>query len=256
MPRFFEPSYVLAAGIVFIILCPIVTILRFITRLRTSQKSSLGIDDWLTIPATVSEVTVCLFLAADAEEVFTIGCGIILIIGNVSAFSFACACINDPQVCKSKCLRIPHLFQIPTVVTSVAYKRFACNFCLCAYVSSAHVSLQLEYSFLLLQTLGIGCTKLSFIFFYRRIFCVGSWKSRFGIASGIIGICVLCWIIAFFFWIAFACPTDPAGRWESPKKYIQVCTSANESAVGLAISDFITDFAIVVLPIVPVCEYS
>lgn len=47
-----NPSYVLAAGAIFLILCPIVVGLRFYT--RAIQKAKIGIDDWLILPALVS----------------------------------------------------------------------------------------------------------------------------------------------------------------------------------------------------------
>jgi len=47
-----NPSYVLAAGAIFLTLCPIVVGLRFYT--RAIQKAKIGIDDWLILPALVS----------------------------------------------------------------------------------------------------------------------------------------------------------------------------------------------------------
>lgn len=49
-----QPSYVLAVAIIFMILCPLITILRFHTRVTVNKNASLGLDDWLIIPATVS----------------------------------------------------------------------------------------------------------------------------------------------------------------------------------------------------------
>ena len=46
-----DPAYVLAAGATFLAVCIIIVVLRFFT--RTLQKVTIGIDDWLVIPALV-----------------------------------------------------------------------------------------------------------------------------------------------------------------------------------------------------------
>jgi len=78
-----DPGYVLACAIVFLILCPIIALLRFQARMADRKKTPLGIDDWLIVPATVSnssehsrEVRLTLL------KLFVVGCAIVLIVGT------------------------------------------------------------------------------------------------------------------------------------------------------------------------------
>ena len=48
-----DPSFVLAAAIILVVLCPFFAGLRLYTRVRATSKASLGADDCLVIPANV-----------------------------------------------------------------------------------------------------------------------------------------------------------------------------------------------------------
>ena len=49
-----DPSYFLACGTGFLVVCTLVVAARFYTRI--GQKARIGADDWLTLPALVRDV--------------------------------------------------------------------------------------------------------------------------------------------------------------------------------------------------------
>ena len=100
-----------------------------------------------------------------------------------------------------------------------------------------------------MQILGVGLTKLSFVFFYRRIFVTGKpGRNVFSIISfTVIGI-VLTWMIAFFFAIMLNCGKHVSANW-TPALLRTECDDGLAGDLGLAISDFLTDLIVLVLPI-------
>lgn len=96
---------------------------------------------------------------------------------------------------------------------------------------------------------ALGLIKLSFVFFFRRIFHVGHRNSTFNIVSLTIAVATVLWTLAFFFWFLLSCASNFAGRWTSHKANVAACTTDDMSDLALAISDVITDIFIYLLPI-------
>ena len=125
--------------------------------------------------------------------------------------------------------------------------------------ASLLILLQIEYAAFMMQPLALGSTKLSFVFFYRRIFLSGrsetATATAFNIATlSTIGIATA-WMISFFFTYVFVCGSHPAVYWESTKASSAHCFKTRVALDGFAISDFLTDLIVLVLPI-PMVGYS
>lgn len=119
---------------------------------------------------------------------------------------------------------------------------------------------KLEWAFFLMQILSMGFTKLSFIFFFRRIFLTGH-RSLFSIVSACILVVVVLWCLAFFFWFLLSCGNKFATRWTTINTLHHNCQSDIQSDLALAISDFLTDVMILGLPIPmvwlqPCCKFK
>ncbi|KAL8724599.1 MAG: hypothetical protein Q9166_007856 [cf. Caloplaca sp. 2 TL-2023] len=80
--------------------------------------------------------------------------------------------------------------------------------------SAITTTTQIEWAFQMMQMLALGCVKLSFLFFYRRVFITGvsTWFSK--ATTGLI-IIVLVWTVAFFFALLFACKGNWSAWWGS-----------------------------------------
>ncbi|KAI0484785.1 hypothetical protein GGR56DRAFT_615469 [Xylariaceae sp. FL0804] len=93
-----------------------------------------------------------------------------------------------------------------------------------------------------------ACTKLSALFFYRRIFCVknavNKWFNRTVIALVVI---VVLWLVTYQFLAGFQCGTHFSALWDGD--YIKYCTISDPFLESLSISDFILDVIILCLPI-------
>ncbi|KAF4537468.1 Plasma membrane protein pth11-like protein [Lasiodiplodia theobromae] len=96
-----------------------------------------------------------------------------------------------------------------------------------------------------MQPLAIGFIKLSFLFFYRRIFFV---YNSFQVVSLVLVAITAAWIIAFFFGFTFACGTNFATNWASLAEIGEKCGFGFMATVVYAILDAVLDFIILVLP--------
>ena len=96
--------------------------------------------------------------------------------------------------------------------------------------------------------MSVACTKLSALFFYRRIFCgkdiTGSWL---GIAILALIMTVAIWLVIFQLLTGFQCGTHFSALWDG--SYVQYCTISGPFLEGLSISDFLLDVIIIILPI-------
>ena len=101
----------------------------------------------------------------------------------------------------------------------------------------------------MMQPLALGFTKLSFVFFYRRIFLTGGYRSAFGYATLVTLGVVAAWMISFFFSYMFICGSHPSVYWESTKASTAHCFKTKKALQGFAISDFLTDLTVFLLPI-------
>ncbi|MCJ1432699.1 hypothetical protein MMC27_002056 [Xylographa pallens] len=93
----------------------------------------------------------------------------------------------------------------------------------------------------------LAFTKLSALFFYRRIFCVGNYMRYFNLATIFSIVTVGFWLVTFEFLAGFECGTHFAALWDGA--YAQYCTLSFPYLYGLAVSDFLLDIWILALPI-------
>ena len=99
-----------------------------------------------------------------------------------------------------------------------------------------------------MQICALCCIKLSVLFFYRRIFCI----VKTGILHylTILGIVLVsAWSVAFFFAFLLECGTSIDAHWGSIIESQSKCNDTFAIELGLAISDFIMDFLLLVLPL-------
>lgn len=93
--------------------------------------------------------------------------------------------------------------------------------------------------------LALGSVKLSFMFFYRRVFRIGDSKSFDRVMFSVVAI-IIVWTASFFFSLMFECGTHFNYIWA---KFENRCVEGVKLQVGFAVSDFITDFIILGFPL-------
>lgn len=98
-----------------------------------------------------------------------------------------------------------------------------------------------------MQICALACVKLSFIFFYRRIFCTGNGKVFSAITLAMI-VTIIAWAVSFNVALLLICNGHFAAMWTSVKDLNTHCGTLLEWQLGYAISDFITDVMVLVLP--------
>lgn len=98
-----------------------------------------------------------------------------------------------------------------------------------------------------MQICALACVKLSFIFFYRRIFCTGNGKVFSAITIAMIVI-IIAWAVSFNIALLFICNGYFAAMWTSIQDLNAHCGNLLDWQLGYAISDFITDVMVLVLP--------
>lgn len=106
---------------------------------------------------------------------------------------------------------------------------------------------QLQIAWDVLSNASLACIKLSALYFYRRIFCVGGLRQWFDIASLITVALVVLWLFVFSFLAGFQCGLHFSALWDGT--YTEYCTISFPFLYGLAVSDFLLDIWIIVLPI-------
>lgn len=111
-------------------------------------------------------------------------------------------------------------------------------------------NIQITWAFELIQIPALCLVKLSFIYFYRRIFCTGTGQTRIfkRITTVLIWITVA-WTISFFLAFLFICDVNFAAWWTSIKTLNTYCGNVLQLQLGFSISDFVTDFLVFVLPL-------
>ncbi|KAI0521993.1 hypothetical protein F5B22DRAFT_643574 [Xylaria bambusicola] len=107
-------------------------------------------------------------------------------------------------------------------------------------------AIQWAYTFLL--PLALGCTKMSFLLLYRRIFAT----NRLGKTNiFLIGMCVIIflWMWGFFFVFLFICRLNFWALWATARAVFDHCIRDTGPNFAVIISDVITDVVIIVTPI-------
>ncbi|KAI9692292.1 MAG: hypothetical protein M1822_006523 [Bathelium mastoideum] len=97
-----------------------------------------------------------------------------------------------------------------------------------------------------IEKVAYGLVKLSILFFYRRIFRVDSFRR----VNNVIIAFVASWAITYFFVTLFECGVHPAVLWAGSKAAQDAtCIDTSHLLLSFAITDVITDFLVLVLPI-------
>ncbi|KAM7186872.1 hypothetical protein V8F20_011226 [Naviculisporaceae sp. PSN 640] len=108
-------------------------------------------------------------------------------------------------------------------------------------------SAKLQIVWDVVTTTSLAFSKLSALFFYRRIFYLGGCQQRLNIAVLGTAVVVVLWLFVFQFLTGFQCGTHFSALWDGT--YVEYCTISFPFLYGLAISDFILDVWIVAIPI-------
>lgn len=96
---------------------------------------------------------------------------------------------------------------------------------------------------------AVTSTKLSFIFFYRRIFVTGSsTRNLFGKVTVAVIVLIVLWTLSFVFAFLFSCGSDISAHWNVADLRSK-CDKRLDAENGLAISDFLIDVIVFLLPI-------
>lgn len=100
----------------------------------------------------------------------------------------------------------------------------------------------------LLQVPALGLVKSSFVLLYRRIF-IKQTASIFDRSTWMVLAVIIMWTTSFFFALLFICGTDFSAYWIGTKVEKAHCVNTNSLHNAFVISDFITDFLIILLPL-------
>ena len=116
-----------------------------------------------------------------------------------------------------------------------------------AMKSKFTIASQVQWAFYLMSIIGVGCVKLSFLFFYRRIFCTTKRDMTSWIIYGLMVVMML-WALGCWFALIFACGTEVNRFWSSILDLVS-CDDVDQYLFAGALSDMITDALIILFPI-------
>lgn len=102
--------------------------------------------------------------------------------------------------------------------------------------------------------LGLGCVKISVLFFYLRIFSATRQTITHKVMVGLIAL-IAVWMSAFFFVQLLVCKGNFWAYWSSAVNLQKFCPGTTYKSLAFAISDFITDVIILAVPIPLVRNY-
>ena len=108
----------------------------------------------------------------------------------------------------------------------------------------------MQYAVSLIVVLTFGCTKLSVLLFYKRIFKAQIFQALLWVMIAL----TIVWIIGFFFSQLLQCIPFSVNF----SKYGNLpgqCIDVNRMMIAQAWSDVVTNFVILLLPIPNVCHY-
>ncbi|KAF2659359.1 hypothetical protein K491DRAFT_192913 [Lophiostoma macrostomum CBS 122681] len=210
------PAATILAGIIFPVVGGALVALRFYS--KHVKRSGVEIEDWLTLPAFV----------------FILGMCFCLVYGVVyKALAYPTPRPADPK-------------DLPTFVApKITLNRQVCHRSI-FWKTGANL-LQLEYAVLIAQIPAISCIKLSFLFFYKRVFATPHRGCVTYLIWAMIAICTL-WGVSFFFSFVFICGTRFSAFWGPLIGFKMYCQGVLNCNFWLSISDFILDVLIFVFP--------
>ncbi|GKZ60367.1 hypothetical protein AnigIFM49718_006709 [Aspergillus niger] len=215
------PAAIITISILFPVLGTLTVILRFHTRRKT--KSVLWIDDWLTLPALGLEYVLAALLLWGTT---TGSLGGLLPQPDdprPDAYVFS---NSDQQI---------RLLQVQIVLLNT---------------DSNTKSLQIQYVADIVTVWAFGFTKLSILYFYRSIFCSRrTIRTAFHSVTMCMIVLVSVWTVAFGVGTIFICGAHPVNAWGTIAVVTTECSLQVPIVEGYAISDFIMDVIIWLLPL-------
>ncbi|KAH8725905.1 hypothetical protein GQ44DRAFT_706705 [Phaeosphaeriaceae sp. PMI808] len=107
---------------------------------------------------------------------------------------------------------------------------------------------KVEYAIELLQFPALTCTKLSLLFFYKRIFCTPWRRLLRSVFLVLILICIL-WGIGFLSSMAFICGRHVPAFWGTVQDLKTHCPGLHDQEIWLVCTDFFIDVLIFLVPI-------
>ena len=99
------------------------------------------------------------------------------------------------------------------------------------------------------QALALGFIKLSFVFFYRRIFNARGRTTLFNIVSLLFLVLITIWMVAFFLGILLICPGHLKAYWGPSTERSKYCWDTTYFLLVYSFSDAVTEVMIFLLPI-------
>jgi hypothetical protein len=102
------------------------------------------------------------------------------------------------------------------------------------------------------HVLAIGFIKLTFLFFYRRIFMGRGYRTVFDYVNWTLIVVVIVWTIAYTFLDIFFCGTHFSAAWSSVYALRTYCMDTFALLTSCAITSFAMDIAILLVPLVMV----
>lgn len=120
---------------------------------------------------------------------------------------------------------------------------------------SIRITSQVEWALQMMQMVQLGCVKLSFAFFYRRIF-VNRTSTYFNPLMWAVIALITAWMLAFFFALLLACKAysgEWSAWWGSITDLTTKCVETEKLETALVVTDFLTDVLILLLPIPKAC---
>lgn len=109
--------------------------------------------------------------------------------------------------------------------------------------------MQLIYVLQVLATFAFGGTKLSIVYFYRRIFCPNGISPFLSKATWGVIIFLYLWILGFLIGFIFDCGLHFWANWGPLINDYSYCYSTFGLTAGYTITDVASDFVVILLPI-------
>ncbi|KAK4224045.1 hypothetical protein QBC38DRAFT_486304 [Podospora fimiseda] len=107
---------------------------------------------------------------------------------------------------------------------------------------------KIEFAYVLMLPIALGCAKLSILFFYSRIFAAASAGKRYYLLMAL-QVFVGIWTVAFFFIALFQCKLQFWVFFSSTMDMVEHCPWTMDVALSLCITDFVTDLVILAIPV-------
>lgn len=104
---------------------------------------------------------------------------------------------------------------------------------------------QLEWSINVMLPVALGCTKASFIFFYRRIFSINPRANRLLWAMIVF---IACWTVSFLLGTLLCCILMQMKIWK-PVTQVAQCSVFLKVLMAFYITGFVTDLVVIAIPI-------